>query len=986
MISLTLILILAGTMAGVTLLAVLAWVCYTAYLDWFERRLERRKGLYRELVAELASGEREALDTEIHRPEILRDLDAFEAALEEQARRSTDRPTWLLEAYDHLGLIDKYVEQLRNGRRWRARALAAELLGRVGNAKAVPALLDTVRATRIEDADVRDIALRALARIGDSRSVQPLVKALEAAEAWLAPHIADILARHGEAAIDPLLALLDRGAQPRARAWAANVLGELHAARAFPALLRCLDDTDDEVRAKSATALGRLGDRRAVGPLLDRMLADPAPFVRARIANALGQFGGGEVTDRLVHALGDPAWWVRVRSVEALERIGPAAEQPLVVALDSEDAEIRQRAAVTLERMGATETLAAAVRNGENAEEAAATLAKFPSAGARELIGGLLLSPTESARRVMLRALRHAGRHDLSPEIAQVATSDPNPPIRAEALDILSRFRVPSATTVAIEAERTDPEPEVRAAALRALTRQGSAEARRVMVAGLDSSEEVVRAAAVDGCARFGTAGGDDRIPALLQSDPSPLVRERAALATGLLRLPGGEAALLAACSRTESAAVHAAAVLASGVFDQDSMVARLAGIPNAPAVQEVLRERLQGDPWYRLLRCRLPAARRPELRALTTHTVEAAEAALARGMDQVLDPDGRIHLIGGLRALRGEESREALLDAARRDPSPEARTAALAALGELAEGDELLGAARDALADPSLLVRRAAVSLFSKIPPAKGLPAVIRSLRPGDDATVFAAVAELAAPAFRVFADVALRMQDDGDEALVVMQIARRLNHPDLPRLLPVLARSRSPEVRESVASLWRSRPETADAAALAALTLDPAVSVRQAAARAAAAIRSWSLLDRMAADPDPAVRRVVALEIGTAPERSPETFATLERLAADPSMPVRVAAYLARLLQGVPVALPPGVDLREAAAALRDAADLPTLREIARTGADESQRLAAGLALALVQDQVAHEVARSDPLPSVRHRVGGALELAALRPKGAP
>jgi len=53
--SLTLILILAGVMTSVTVIAVLAWAGYTAYLGWFERRLERRKGMYRALVAELAS-------------------------------------------------------------------------------------------------------------------------------------------------------------------------------------------------------------------------------------------------------------------------------------------------------------------------------------------------------------------------------------------------------------------------------------------------------------------------------------------------------------------------------------------------------------------------------------------------------------------------------------------------------------------------------------------------------------------------------------------------------------------------------------------------------------------------------------------------------------------------------------------------------------------------------------------------------------------
>ena len=107
--------------------------------------------------------------------------------------------------------------KLAGARQWRERAFAAELLGRVGNAKAVPALLETIQATRTEDGDVREIALRALARIGDPRAVEPLVETLKTAEVWLAPRIADILARHGPLVVEPLLALSsNRAVTPRA--------------------------------------------------------------------------------------------------------------------------------------------------------------------------------------------------------------------------------------------------------------------------------------------------------------------------------------------------------------------------------------------------------------------------------------------------------------------------------------------------------------------------------------------------------------------------------------------------------------------------------------------------------------------------------------------------------------------------------------------------------------------------------------------------
>src|SRR4051794_30334980 len=399
-----LILLFAGAMLAVVLFSILAWLLYTAYLDRIERRLAERKGLYRELVSELATRDRALLDPSINQMSTLYDLDALEAVLEEQARSATGRPDWLLDVYDRLGLVDKYIEKLRTARKWRDRAFAAELLGRVGSAKAVPALLETVQATQSEDADVRELALRALARIADPQAVGPLVMALTNADPWLAPRIADILSRHGDVAVDSLLALLKDSGRATARAWAANVLGEVGAQRALPALIRSLDDPEDEVRAKSASALGRLGDRRALGPLLDHLLTDPAPFVRVRIASTLSQFGGPEVVNRLVRTLGDPAWWVRLRGVEALEQIGASAEGPLVIALGDPDPQIRQQAAISLERLGVPTALLQRIEQNEGAEEAADTLSRLASAGTRELLTELLLHPSPVVREAGVKA------------------------------------------------------------------------------------------------------------------------------------------------------------------------------------------------------------------------------------------------------------------------------------------------------------------------------------------------------------------------------------------------------------------------------------------------------------------------------------------------------------------------------------------------------------------------------------------------------
>ncbi|HEX5962687.1 MAG TPA: HEAT repeat domain-containing protein [Gemmatimonadales bacterium] len=573
MTALNLIPIVASAILAVGLLTVLVWVIYTWYLVWVERNLAARKGLYLELVSDLGTRDRALLQPTIRQMSTLYDLDALEGVLDEQARSASGRVGWLLDVYDELGLVDKYIDQLRSAGKGHDRAFAAELLGRVGGAKAVPALLETVVATRTEDSDVRDLSLRALSRIADPQAVQPLIRALETADTGLAPRIADILTRHGEAVVDPLITLLDDGPPQPARAWATHVLGEVRAQRAFPSLVRLLGDTDDEVKAKAATALGRMGDRRAVGCLLEHLLTDPG--------------------------LGD------------------------------------------------------------------------------------LLSP------------------------------------------------------------------------------------------------------------------------------------------------------------------------------------------------------------------------------------------------------------------------------------------------------EELLSAGARALEDPSPLVRQVAVTLFNRVSPDRALPRLIQVLRVDDDTAVLAAAADLAEKHFRVFTATALAVAAASQRAVLVTRIARHIVHPDLPQLIAVFAQSTSPEVRCAIAELWRNRPDIVDAASLHAMTQDPDIAVRRSAAAAVLAAGQYDLLDTMSQDSDSGVRREVALALGrAAPVRKPGV-ATLERLATDEDMVVRAAAYVARLLQGLPLPLPPELDTLVAAEAVRHGADLQNLRQTALTDPSEERRLSASLALALLQDDVAREVARRDPAPAIRHRVAGALEL---------
>lgn len=81
-----------------------------------------------------------------------------------------------------------------------------------------------------------------------------------------------------------------------------------------------LKDSNREVRAEAAKALGELGDPRAVDPLIP-LLKDEVKLVRARAAEALGTLGDMRAVDPLIPVLKDEDEWVREHAKKALEQL-----------------------------------------------------------------------------------------------------------------------------------------------------------------------------------------------------------------------------------------------------------------------------------------------------------------------------------------------------------------------------------------------------------------------------------------------------------------------------------------------------------------------------------------------------------------------------------------------------------------------------------------------------------------------------------------
>ncbi len=85
-------------------------------------------------------------------------------------------------------------------------------------------------------------------------------------------------------------------------------------------LLLALQDGDKRIRIAAAHALGEIGDRRSVEPLIS-MLADRDRDIRFISASALGMIGDPRAIVPLASACADENCFVRITAKEALARI-----------------------------------------------------------------------------------------------------------------------------------------------------------------------------------------------------------------------------------------------------------------------------------------------------------------------------------------------------------------------------------------------------------------------------------------------------------------------------------------------------------------------------------------------------------------------------------------------------------------------------------------------------------------------------------------
>jgi HEAT repeat protein len=204
-----------------------------------------------------------------------------------------------------------------------------------------------------------------LAKRPDARTVQAMLRAITNDDAELRAEAAHVLGYMGDArAVEPLIGAL-RDPTPDVRAYAALSLAALSDPRAVEPLVTALEDENAVVFEAVGSALGKLRDPRAVEPLmraLEREIAGTetsrtelllqrpgarllVTIPRHSIVSALGELGDGRAVQPLLALLAPrpgkevPGRYL-VAVVTALERLGePSTVMPLISLLEEKEQE-----------------------------------------------------------------------------------------------------------------------------------------------------------------------------------------------------------------------------------------------------------------------------------------------------------------------------------------------------------------------------------------------------------------------------------------------------------------------------------------------------------------------------------------------------------------------------------------------------------------------------------------------------------------------
>jgi HEAT repeat protein len=294
-------------------------------------------------------------------------------------------------------------------------------------------------------ADVRWQSARVLEQLGDKRAIEPLIQALNDDHGLVRKSAIEALGKIGdERATEALIAGLN-DQDDEIRLSAVNSLKQIGDEHATKLLITVLKDKNTDVRISAASALGQIGGGHAAMALIDA-LNDKNAKVRESVTYALRKIDDDAIAEisetaveRLIAALKDPVSDIRKVMVRALGQMGDdRALEPLVEALQDESNEVRQSAALALEKLNWNPDKSGTGAHFWIAKQQWDKCVEIGSPAVEPLIS-MLRHPHENVRHSVVNALVQIGK-DRTLDALYLASKNKNEIIRRNAVYTLVKM------------------------------------------------------------------------------------------------------------------------------------------------------------------------------------------------------------------------------------------------------------------------------------------------------------------------------------------------------------------------------------------------------------------------------------------------------------------------------------------------------------------------------------------------------------------
>lgn len=227
------------------------------------------------------------------------------------------------------------------------------------------AIVPAIQKTIVYDRNIPNKAEQCLVKLGKDSS-GALASGLKDDDLQVRIRSAEIIGKIKDPAAVPALigALPDKDA--RVVVAVADALQEMKDPAASEALIATLENPDFFARETAANALGKIGE--PAGPALLNSLGTSKGNAKVEIIRAIGLAEISLASPQLIQSLSDDNWQVRARTAEALGKIGDTANAASVISILQSDKDwtVRLMAAKSLGYLRTAETLAALKIASEN--------------------------------------------------------------------------------------------------------------------------------------------------------------------------------------------------------------------------------------------------------------------------------------------------------------------------------------------------------------------------------------------------------------------------------------------------------------------------------------------------------------------------------------------------------------------------------------------------------------------------------------------